>query len=144
MPSDTRPTPQTTQSPSVVDTIDPELLAQLNARRDNLVYAYEQIAQALRYAAKACDEFQSLIPRDVGIIPGDMSVSSPIGSQRKFKKPQVKDPNAPKRPNTAYILFSNEIRAETKAANPHANQKEIVTLIGQKWKALSREDKKVK
>jgi len=98
----------------------------------------------LRYAAKACDEFQALIPRDIGIISGDMSVSSPsIGSQRKFKKPQVKDPNAPKRPNTAYILFSNEIRAETKAANPNANQKEIVTLIGQKWKALSREDKKV-
>lgn len=144
MPSDTRTTPQTAQSPNIVDTIDPELLAQLNSRRDNLVYAYEQIAQALRYAAKACDEFQALIPRDVGIIPGDMSVSSPsIGSQRKFKKPQAKDPNAPKRPNTAYILFSNEIRAETKAANPQANQKEIVTLIGQKWKALSREDKKV-
>jgi len=66
-----------------------------------------------------------------------------IGSQRKFKKPQIKDPNAPKRPNTAYILFSNEIRGDTKAANPHANQKEIVTLIGQKWKALSREEKKV-
>lgn len=109
-----------------------------------LVYAYEQIAQALRYAAKACDEFQALIPRDVGIIPGDLGVSSQsIGSQRKFKKPQIKDPNAPKRPNTAYILFSNEIRADTKAANPHANQKEIVTLIGQKWKALSREEKKV-
>src|SRR5581483_10261974 len=110
-----------------------------------LVYAYEQIAQALRYAAKACDEFQSIIPRDVGIIHGDMGVSNQsIGSQRKFKKPQVKDPNAPKRPNTAYILFSNEIRAETKAANPNSNQKEIVTLIGQKWKALSREDKKVR
>ncbi|CAB4410086.1 unnamed protein product [Rhizophagus irregularis] len=144
MPSDTRPTPQTAQSPNVVDTIDPELLAQLNAKRDNLVYAYEQIAQALRYAAKACDEFQALIPRDVGIIPGDLGVSSQsIGSQRKFKKPQIKDPNAPKRPNTAYILFSNEIRADTKAANPQANQKEIVTLIGQKWKALSREEKKV-
>jgi hypothetical protein len=36
MPSDTRPTPQTAQSPNVVDTIDPELLAQLNAKRDNV------------------------------------------------------------------------------------------------------------
>lgn len=36
MPSDTRPTPQTVQSPNVVDTIDPELLAQLNAKRDNV------------------------------------------------------------------------------------------------------------
>lgn len=108
--------------------------------------AYEQIAQALRFAAKACDEFQSLIPRDVGIVPSDLntSVPSPVGHQsRKFKKPQNKDPNAPKRPNTAYILFSNEIRAETKADNPHANQKEIVTLIGKKWKELSREQKKV-
>jgi hypothetical protein len=62
---------------------------------------------------------------------------------KRFKKNQGKDTNAPKRPNTAYILFSNEIRPETKAANPRANQKEIVTLIGQKWKALSREQKKV-
>ncbi|CAG8749390.1 4426_t:CDS:2, partial [Acaulospora morrowiae] len=123
--------------------IDPELLRQLNAKRDVLVNAYEQIAQALRAAAKACDEFQALIPRDVGIVPSETHASS-IGHQpRKFKKPQIKDPNAPKRPNTAYILFSNEIRAETKADNPHANQKEIVTLIGQKWKALSREQKKV-
>ncbi|CAG8460702.1 11657_t:CDS:2 [Acaulospora colombiana] len=138
MPSDTRPTQFGTQA----DHIDPELLRQLNAKRDVLVNAYEQIAQALRVAAKACDEFQALIPRDVGIVPSETHTS--IGHQpRKFKKPQVKDPNAPKRPNTAYILFSNEIRAETKADNPHANQKEIVTLIGQKWKALSREQKKV-
>ncbi len=36
MPSDTRTTPQTAQSPNIVDTIDPELLTQLNARRDNV------------------------------------------------------------------------------------------------------------
>ncbi|CAJ0637710.1 2832_t:CDS:10, partial [Entrophospora sp. SA101] len=129
-----------------------------------LVDAFTQVSTALRNAAKACDEFQLLVPRDVGIIPGDVAIggggssSSTTGFHhhihhhhgqstgnhtRKFKKNQVKDPNAPKRPNTAYILFSNEIRPETKLANPKANQKEIVTLIGQKWKALSREQKKV-
>ena len=36
MPSDTRPTSQTAQSPNVVDTIDPELLAQFNAKRDSV------------------------------------------------------------------------------------------------------------
>ncbi|CAJ0905123.1 3985_t:CDS:2, partial [Entrophospora sp. SA101] len=97
------------------------------------------ISTALRNAAKACDEFQLLVPRDVGIIPGDVA----IGGGGSSSSTTVKDPNAPKRPNTAYILFSNEIRPETKLANPKANQKEIVTLIGQKWKALSREQKKV-
>ncbi|CAG8542715.1 3536_t:CDS:2 [Diversispora eburnea] len=141
MPSDTRPTQLGSDH-----LIDSELLRQLNAKKEVLVNAYEQIAQALRFAAKTCDEFQALIPRDVGIIPSDTNTSAPssVGhSSRKFKKPQNKDPNAPKRPNTAYILFSNEIRAETKVDNPHANQKEIVTLIGKKWKALSREQKKV-
>ncbi|CAG8537783.1 16688_t:CDS:2, partial [Cetraspora pellucida] len=143
MPSDTRPTHFGTQPDHLVD---PELLRQLNTKRDVLVNAYDQIAQALRFAAKACDEFQSLIPRDVGIVPGDGHMSGSghsLHHSRKLKKSQIKDPNAPKRPNTAYILFSNEIRAETKADNPNANQKEIVTLIGQKWKALSREQKKV-
>ncbi|CAG8761037.1 13889_t:CDS:2, partial [Racocetra fulgida] len=129
MPSDTRPTHFGTQPDHLVD---PELLRQLNAKRDVLVNAYDQIAQALRFAAKACDEFQSLIPRDVGIVPGDGHMSGSghsLHQSRKLKKSQIKDPNAPKRPNTAYILFSNEIRAETKADNPNANQKEIVTLI---------------
>ncbi|CAG8616152.1 13157_t:CDS:2 [Gigaspora margarita] len=126
MPSDTRPTQFGSQPDHLVD---PELLRQLNAKRDVLVNAYDQIAQALRFAAKACDEFQSLIPRDVGIVPSDSHMSGsghPLHQSRKFKKSQIKDPNAPKRPNTAYILFSNEIRAETKADNPNANQKEIV------------------
>ncbi|CAG8730915.1 31287_t:CDS:2, partial [Racocetra persica] len=126
MPSDTRPTHFGTQPDHLVD---PELLRQLNAKRDVLVNAYDQIAQALRFAAKACDEFQSLIPRDVGIVPGDGHMSGSghsLHQSRKLKKSQIKDPNAPKRPNTAYILFSNEIRAETKADNPNANQKEIV------------------
>jgi len=111
------------------------------------------VAISLRAAATACHEFQALLPGDVGII--SPSLLQPInhlghqdanisGQQRKFRKSHTKDPNAPKRPNTAYILFSNEIRAATKAENPNANQKQIVTMIGHKWKELSREQKKVR
>ncbi|CAG8498439.1 10292_t:CDS:2 [Ambispora gerdemannii] len=108
--------------------LDPNLLAELTAKRDQLAEAYEQIAISLRAAATACGEFQALLPRDVIGLP-------PI--------PHAKDPNAPKKPNTAYILFSNEIRGATKTEFPDLNQKEIVTKIGLKWKELSREQKKV-
>ncbi|CAG8801541.1 10441_t:CDS:2 [Cetraspora pellucida] len=129
--------------------IDPQVLAMLTVKRDDLARAYESVATALRSAATAVDEFQSLLPRDVSILPPTLTPVSPTTtalaprSHRKGRKSYNKDPNAPKKPNTAYILFSNEIRAEMKANNPEANQKELVKLIGSRWKALSTEQKKV-
>ncbi|CAG8446207.1 1757_t:CDS:2 [Ambispora leptoticha] len=126
--------------------LDPNLVAELLAKRDQLIDAYEKIAISLRAAAVACGEFQALLPRDVGVPPIQIPQQQEIGAvanQRRIRKPHAKDPNAPKKPNTAYILFSNEIRAATKAEFPDLNQKEIVTKIGLKWKELSREQKKV-
>ncbi|CAJ0651914.1 8488_t:CDS:2 [Entrophospora sp. SA101] len=125
-----------------------ELLSQLNHKKEILVDAFTQVANALRYAARACDEFHNTasISRRMhhsNVHNQHQSTGGGGNQVRKFKRNQLKDPNAPKRPNTAYILFSNEIRPETKDANPKANQKEIVTMIGQKWKALSSEQKKV-
>ncbi|CAG8488131.1 11780_t:CDS:2 [Paraglomus brasilianum] len=132
--------------------IDPQVLAMLTVKRDDVCIQSlisHAIATALRTAATAVDEFQALIPRDVSILPPTLTPVSPTTTtltprtHRKGRKSYNKDPNAPKKPNTAYIIFSNEIRAEMKANNPEANQKELVKLIGSRWKALSTEQKKV-
>ena len=44
------------------------------------------------------------------------------------KKKQKKDPNEPKRPMNAFILFSNANRDRVKVANPDANFGAVVSM----------------
>jgi len=53
-----------------------------------------------------------------------------------------KDANAPKKPLTAFLLFSNSVRAQARAENPELKMTKIAGVIGQKWKALSEEEQK--
>lgn len=59
------------------------------------------------------------------------------GKAKKEKK--AKDPDAPKRPASAYILFSNAKRAEVVKANPGAKLPEVAKVLGGMWKALTPE-----
>lgn len=64
------------------------------------------------------------------------------GLPRKRKREKrIKDPNAPKGPASAYILFQNDIRAAYKKEHPDMSNKELLRLIGDQWKTLD-EDKK--
>jgi hypothetical protein len=45
------------------------------------------------------------------------------------------DPNAPKRPPSAFLNYSNLRRAELKRQNPNLKNTEISKLLGQEWKA---------
>merc|ERR1712013_923331 len=56
------------------------------------------------------------------------------------KKP--KDEKAPKRPQSAYFLWTASRRAAVKAANPDAKVTEIAILMGAEWKTLSEAEKK--
>ena len=66
---------------------------------------------------------------------------------KKGKKAKAKkDPNAPKKALSAFILFSNakraEVTAELKAANPDMKGvAEVGKKLGEMWKALSDAEK---
>ncbi|GAA6037696.1 hypothetical protein JCM8097_002293 [Rhodosporidiobolus ruineniae] len=53
-----------------------------------------------------------------------------------------KDPNAPKRPLSAYMHFSQAERASVKEENPDVKFGEIGKILGARWKELDDEDKK--
>ncbi|KAJ3473771.1 hypothetical protein NLI96_g12831 [Meripilus lineatus] len=60
----------------------------------------------------------------------------------KVKRPRKpKDPNAPKRPASSYLLFQNEIRQDLKAKNPNMPNNELLGLIAKMWKDMSRDEK---
>eukprot|EP00887_Chlorella_sp_A99_P002324 scaffold10.g2324.t1 len=52
-----------------------------------------------------------------------------------------KDPNAPKRPQSAYFIFMNENREKIKKENPEATFGQIGKIAGEQWKALSDKEK---
>ena len=57
------------------------------------------------------------------------------------KAKKVKDPNAPKKGMSAFMIFSNEQRNKIKTANPEASFGEIGRKVGEAWKALSDKQK---
>jgi len=64
---------------------------------------------------------------------------APAAAAKGGKAKKAKDPDAPKRPASAYILFSNAKRAEVVAANPTAKLPEISKILGGMWKGLTPE-----
>eukprot|EP00288_Rhodomonas_lens_P010443 CAMPEP_0177722626 /NCGR_PEP_ID=MMETSP0484_2-20121128/17782_1 /TAXON_ID=354590 /ORGANISM="Rhodomonas lens, Strain RHODO" /LENGTH=783 /DNA_ID=CAMNT_0019235013 /DNA_START=50 /DNA_END=2401 /DNA_ORIENTATION=+ len=59
----------------------------------------------------------------------------------KKKKPK-KDPNAPKKGLSSYMLFCGAMRDSIKEKNPDIAQKDILRELGAKWKELTADEKK--
>ena len=64
------------------------------------------------------------------------------GTQTKGKGKKFKDPNAPKKPLTAYIIFSIDEGKKVREANPSMSTPEVMKQIGQNWAELGTEDKR--
>jgi leucyl-tRNA synthetase len=59
----------------------------------------------------------------------------------KVKK--VKDPNAPRKALSGFMLFSNERRTQIKDSNPDATFGEVGRLVGGAWKSLTDKQREV-
>mmetsp|Transcript_62849 Transcript_62849/g.153020 ORF Transcript_62849/g.153020 Transcript_62849/m.153020 type:complete len:1335 (+) Transcript_62849:632-4636(+) len=54
-----------------------------------------------------------------------------------------KDPTAPKRPMSAFLAFSNDNRKAVKSVHTEMSNADITRILGQMWKELSAEDRRV-
>jgi len=61
------------------------------------------------------------------------------GADKKSK--EKKDPNAPKRFMSAYIIYSSATRADVRTTNPEAQFGEIAQIISKNYKALTSEER---
>ncbi|KAI9365217.1 high mobility group box domain-containing protein [Pilaira anomala] len=68
--------------------------------------------------------------------------AAPKVDEDKKKRRSKKDPSAPKRGLSAYMFFSQDQRATVKDESPEATFGQIGKILGEKWKALSDEQKK--
>lgn len=64
-----------------------------------------------------------------------------MSTERKRATRKKKDPNAPKRSLSAYMFFANENRDIVRAENPGISFGQVGKLLGEKWKALSSDEK---
>lgn len=60
--------------------------------------------------------------------------------EKKVKK--IKDKNAPKKPLSSYMIFSQENRDRIIRENPGVKFQEVGTITGQEWNKLSEDQKK--
>jgi len=58
------------------------------------------------------------------------------------KQKKVKDPNAPKKPLTDWIIYSTEMRPIVRDANPDMEEQQILSEVGVMWKELKEKDAK--
>ena len=66
-----------------------------------------------------------------------------VKKDKRTRKKAVKDPNAPKRPPSAYILFQNEVREKTREENQGLPYRQVLDVISQKWKGMPLDERKV-
>lgn len=54
---------------------------------------------------------------------------------------KLKDPNAPKKPTSNYLLFCSDNRNKVRDANPSLSNKDVTKELGIRWKAISAAEK---
>jgi hypothetical protein len=70
------------------------------------------------------------------------SKKAEISKMFKLTKRVKKNPDAPKKWNTSYIIFCTEQRSKIKKENASLSATEVTTRLGQMWKSLSADQKK--
>ena len=114
-----------------------------------MISSFKDIASAMTRCVSIIEDYARLSPSSLPNGPTPRKISSvPLPSDdskkpRSKREKKIKDPNAPKRPPSAYILFQNEVREEMRNANPGLPYKDVLGLISSKWKDLPEEQKKV-
>lgn len=104
----------------------------------------------LQLKAKAQEKLQLELKKLQKLKGFNPVMSLPLGQSLRMselakeeeKKKKKKDPNRPKKPSPAYILWCQEQWNQVKSENPNVLFKDMGAILGSKWKALSAEEKK--
>jgi len=88
---------------------------------------------------KASEAYKAQIAEYVR--PSEEVLASLEINKKKPRKKREKDPDAPKRPTTAYMFYKKEARGKMKEKYPEMDKVEMQAKIIKKWKKMTDEDK---
>jgi len=113
---------------AVVDNSGQVLNYSTNATGQTVMRQVTQVQQQQQQQQQAVTQVQQQKQQIVTAIPGQ---------QTKVNQKPIKDPNAPKKPLSAYFLFSQEERLKVKAENPDYSITEVAKELGRRWATLN-------
>ncbi|KAF9551559.1 hypothetical protein CPC08DRAFT_715034 [Agrocybe pediades] len=133
-------------------------VAKFEAHRAQLAESLTAVADSMRNCAQIAETFAKIVkdtsysPEAAEMINGALEdhskgkrkaaiAADEDGTKKRKRATKVKDPNAPKRPPSSYILFQNDIRADLKSKFPDISNAELLGMISEQWKAMPEEDK---
>lgn len=112
-----------------------------------LSLAFRQLSDALHVASVACKDLEYTIPLlAANAISNVTSTPQPQPTTTKEKPEKgkrVKDPNEPRRPPSAYLVFTSKARKELVANNPHLKPPEVMSRLAGMWGELDEARKRV-
>ncbi|KAM3869618.1 high mobility group protein B1a [Diretmus argenteus] len=89
-------------------------------------------------SAKEKGKFEDLAKQDKVRYEREMKNYSPPKGE---KKKRFKDPNAPKRPPSAFFIFCAEFRPKVKGETPGLTIGDVAKKLGEMWNGTAAEDK---
>jgi len=87
-------------------------------------------------------KYHSSMPCIHCVNSGGKNTSQELPASSIYIKKKQKDPNAPKKALTPYMLFANHIRNEVKESQEGISFQDITKEIGKRWRGLQPEQKK--
>jgi len=100
----------------------------------------EGLKPTAKRRAKSVGSKSKAIKKAVAASPKKGSAKKAATKTKKAKK--EKDPNKPKRPMSAFVLFGQDNRERIKKENPAATFGEVGKLLGEEWSKASDAQKK--
>ncbi|KAJ7122948.1 hypothetical protein C8R44DRAFT_876141 [Mycena epipterygia] len=127
-----------------------ELVAGLAAAADALrtsCAGFTAAAEVMRHCAKLADDWADTL-KQPGASNGKRKAGAedddePAANGKRKRVTKKKDPNAPKRPASSYLLFQNEIRKEIKEKFPAYSNNELLNVIKNQWADMTEAQKAV-
>uniref|UniRef100_A0A3Q4IFW6 High mobility group protein B2 n=1 Tax=Neolamprologus brichardi TaxID=32507 RepID=A0A3Q4IFW6_NEOBR len=101
------------------------------------------------FSKKCSERWKTMSPKEKGKFE-DMAKQDKLRYEREMKnyvppkgqkKKRFKDPNAPKRPPSAFFLFCADFRPKIKSENPGLSIGDTAKKLGEMWNSSSAEEK---
>ena len=89
-------------------------------------------------SAKEKAKFEDMVKADKAHYEREMKTYIPHKGETKKK---FKDPNAPKRPPSAFFLFCSEYRPKIKGEHPGLSSGDVAKKLGEMWNNTAADDK---
>ncbi|PCH41544.1 HMG-box [Wolfiporia cocos MD-104 SS10] len=113
----------------------------------NHVEQFAQLVSHVHYGAGAMQPLgQFAVPVAPAPVPAAgrkrkaQALETTDGKKARGAK-KLKDPNAPKRPASSYLIFQNDVRSELRKQNPNMPNNELLTMIAKLWSEMPKEKK---